>query len=168
MDLKRTSETDKVREALATRISGFPLIAGRAADDSRNTLAFAAGKHSARRFTGAVVTGFGALVIATSAHAGMDMNDSWTGSDKARHQSIGAIAGFAVQQYTGSVWKGIAAGFILGAAKEYADSRNPAAHSVSLQDMLMTTAGAAVGAGFGHLVVRYGQGRTTIQYGTEF
>jgi uncharacterized protein YfiM (DUF2279 family) len=108
-------------------------------------------------------------MAAGTAHAGgLNAGDDWTGPDKDKHAVLGAVAGFAVTSATGAVWKGIAAGFVLGAAKEYADSRNRAKHSASYKDLIVTGMGAALGAGASRIVVNYGAGVTSIQYGTEF
>lgn len=160
-----TSETEKVRAALATRTSGFPLIDGR---PQQHQLEDREAKQRVRRFTAAAITGFGALVVAASAHAELRTNDAWTGPDKTLHAAAGALVGSSVTVVTGRPLYGFIAGTAVGALKELSDSRHPGAHDCSLQDLLMTSAGAAVGSYTGGVFLTYYRGRTGVAIRKEF
>lgn len=107
-------------------------------------------------------------ILTTTAHAGMKTDDAWTGHDKLRHLEAGFLIGSGVTLATDSVGYGIAAGIIVGAVKEYSDMRHPLKHTASLQDLLVTAAGAAIGANLAGVVLTYSRGRTGIAYERSF
>lgn len=98
----------------------------------------------------------------------MTTHDQWTGEDKAKHAAAGFVIGASVTAATENVGYGIAAGIIVGAIKEYSDMRQPLKHTSSLQDLLVTAAGAAVGANLAGFVITYSRGRTGVAYSRSF
>jgi predicted TIM-barrel enzyme len=118
--------------------------------------------------TAARVLAMAAAVVAGSAQAGMTTDDAWAGHDKNMHFGAGVLIGSGMTLATGSVGYGIAAGIIVGAVKEYSDLRRPLKHTSSLQDLLVTAAGAAVGAYSTNWVLTYTRGQTGVAYTRSF
>lgn len=103
------------------------------------------------------------LVTATlsiGAAASCRSNDSWRGQDKNQHFVLGGVTGLATTLGTGSRLKGWAAGTAVGALKELSDSSGRG--DCSLQDFLVTSLGAGVGALTGGVLLTYADGKTTV------
>ena len=112
-----------------------------------------------------------AILLAFAAGAanagGMDTNDQWTGADKTKHLGVGFAIGGAVTVMTNRPMYGFVAGTVVGVVKELADSRSAGHHS-SLQDAIVTSAGAAMGAYTGGVVITYFRGRAAVSISKEF
>lgn len=80
--------------------------------------------------------------------------DEWTGPDKTKHFLGGAAIGAAVTLATDKPEYGIAAGILVGVAKEAYDDRHRNKHTVSIKDLLLTVAGSAVGSYAGSLIIK--------------
>jgi len=93
-------------------------------------------------------------------------NDTMRGWDKKAHFAGGAVIATVATMHTGDPWKGFWVGTAVGVAKEALDATGVG--TCSLQDALATTAGAALGAWTGGLIVTRVQGRTVVAYATEF
>jgi len=104
------------------------------------------------------------LALSASAHSSCRFDDKWTGPDKDKHAVVGIGTGFVVANLTESFWWGLGAAALLGAAKEYSDSRHPLEHDCTFQDFAATAAGGALGAGFNRLAVTYGDKTVRISY----
>lgn len=77
-------------------------------------------------------------------------DDSWTGSDKIKHLAFGVIIAFAGGLALDPMI-GLAAGACIGVAKEVYDGISGKG-TVSLQDMIVTAVGAAIGAAASHFL----------------
>lgn len=110
-----------------------------------------------------------AVALSGPAFAGRcTASDAWTGPDKTKHLAAGFSIAAGVTAASGSPRAGFLAGVAVGAAKEVYDARHPAAHTCSLQDFLVTTAGAAAGAaGVGWLLLPKRNG-VVVAYAKEF
>ena len=108
------------------------------------------------------------LAVATfSAHAAScTTHDLWTGDDKNLHFAAGVVIAAAVTVYTGNPTKGFYLSTATGVAKEVYDAFD--AGECSLQDLVVTAAGAAAGAYLGHLYITRVQGRTMVGYAAQF
>jgi hypothetical protein len=62
-------------------------------------------------------------------------------NDKIGHIAVGAVVSETVAHYTGSRWKGCAAAFALGVAKEINDSRT---HNFDFEDAAATALGCSI------------------------
>lgn len=91
------------------------------------------------------------------------MNDQWVGSDKVKHFVVGAAIGGTVTAATKDEVLGFLSGTVVGFGKEVYDAQHPAIHTCSLQDFLVTAAGAYVGSkGVGYFVVPQKNGFTLV------
>lgn len=95
-----------------------------------------------------VLWGLGGWVAPSEARA-----DSWSGQDKVMHVAAGAAVGSAVTLMTESKAIGIAAGTIVGLAKEASDAGQDG-HTVSAKDAVVTAVGAVLGAYGSDMIVR--------------
>jgi len=94
-------------------------------------------------------------------------NDAWRGPDKNLHFGVGGFAALAATGATGDPVKGWAiatGGALLWELAPLAFKRG----DCSLQDLLVSSAGAAVGASVGGLSLRYGRGEVQFTYVTKF
>lgn len=108
-----------------------------------------------------------ALVAASiGANAACRANDRFGGNDKTLHFGGGAVISTLVTVHTADPWKGFYAGAAAGVVKEAVDSTG--AGDCSLQDLIVTVAGAAVGAYTGSVIVTRLQGRTLVAYTKSF
>lgn len=71
-------------------------------------------------------------------------NDKWTGPDKVKHFLGGTAIGLVVAMLSGNPVIGFAAGVVVAAAKEVYDAQGHG--TPSLQDLIVTIAGSALGA----------------------
>lgn len=85
------------------------------------------------------------LMVSTAAQARCITNDPWTGPDKVKHLGVGFAVGSSVTLATKRPIVGLLSGAGVGIAKEVYDSRRPG-HVCSIQDAIVTAAGAAAGA----------------------
>jgi uncharacterized protein YfiM (DUF2279 family) len=113
-----------------------------------------------------VIAALALALFAVFAQAGCRANDRWQGSDKDLHFVAGGLISAAVTMQTGSRWTGFAAGAGAGLVKEALDSTNMG--DCTLQDLLVTVAGAGVGAYLGGLQFSHFQGRTLVSYSRSF
>lgn len=94
-------------------------------------------------------------------------NDAWKGPDKNLHAGVGAFAALAATGATGSPLKGWA--YTTGAALAWELAPLVTKRGdCSLQDLLVSSAGAALGASVGGLSLRYGRGEVQIGYVRQF
>lgn len=87
-------------------------------------------------------------------------------ADKRLHFAGGAVISTLATVHTGDPWKGFWLGTAAGVAKEVLDAGGTG--SCSVQDLLATTAGAALGAWTGGWIVTRSQGRTLVAYTASF
>jgi len=101
----------------------------------------------AARVARAALSALALLVLAPHAMAGrcVALDRASPPADNWAHLAVGSAWGAAVAVATGSTAYGIAAGAAVGAAKEAADAARPG-HTCALSDLLLTVAGAAIGA----------------------
>jgi uncharacterized protein YfiM (DUF2279 family) len=112
---------------------------------------------------------FAASILASvsfSAHAGCTRHDLWTGDDKNLHFAAGVVIAAAGTAYTDDPRKGFYLGTAAGVAKEVYDAFD--AGECSLQDLVVTAAGAAAGAYLGHLYITRVRGKTVVGYAAQF
>ena len=100
------------------------------------------------------------------AHSKCRANDSWHGTDKQLHFGGGAVIATLITVHTADPWTGFYTGAGTGLLKEAVDATG--AGDCSLQDFLITTAGAALGAYTGSVIVTRLQGRTLVAYAKTF
>lgn len=87
------------------------------------------------------------MAISFPAAAGpCNANDAWTGRDKTLHFAAGAAIGSAGTLAFKDPHKGFLLGTGVGLLKEVYDRQHPDQHQCSLQDFVVTAAGAAAGA----------------------
>ncbi len=106
------------------------------------------------------------LFACATAGAGCRPGDAWRGEDKRLHFAGGAFISTVVTMHTGDPMTGFLAGTAAGVVKEAADAGGLG--QCSGKDLLVTVAGAALGAWAGHIVVTRVQGRTTVAYVAQF
>lgn len=107
------------------------------------------------------------ILLAANAQAKCVTNEAWIGKDKAMHAAIGAAIGGGVTVAAESETAGIVAGTVVAFAKEAWDVKR-AGHTCSLQDALVTTAGAVIGAKLGGLVIVPQRGGAVVGFAKEF
>lgn len=95
-----------------------------------------------------------AMLLTLPAHA-----DEWTGKDKAQHFIAGAAIASVVTVATSNETLGFLAGSAAGVAKEAYDGKR-----ASVKDLLVTVAGAYVGARVGGFIIT----PSSITYRMEF
>jgi len=105
-------------------------------------------------------------LVCSSAFSKCLTNDSFRGHDKTIHFAAGAGIALGVTAHTQDPWKGFYWGAGVGVAKELLDSSG--AGTCSLQDMLVTVAGAGIGAYTGSLFIVPQQGGLKVVYYKEF
>lgn len=108
-----------------------------------------------------------ALLLAATAQAKCLTNDAWTGKDKAMHAAIGGAIGGGVTLATESETAGIVTGAVVAVAKEVWDTKH-VGHTCSLQDAVVTTAGAVVGAKLGGWLILPQRGGVVVSFAKEF
>ena len=101
------------------------------------------------------------LLACTTVHA-----DEWTGEDKKLHAIGGAAIALAMTAQTGSSLTGFAWGCGAGVAKEVFDSTGQG--QVSGKDLIVTCAGAAVGAGAGRFFITKIDGGIKLSFAARF
>jgi uncharacterized protein YfiM (DUF2279 family) len=94
-----------------------------------------------------------AVLACEGVHAKCLANDNWRGPDKVTHAQAGAIFGFVGTLHEGNPWHGIALASAAGLAKEVIDADGGG--QCSLQDLLVTVAGGALGSALGRGVYVY-------------
>ena len=96
-------------------------------------------------------------------------HDKWQGADKRLHVGVGLFAGLAVTAATKNPVKGWAYTTAAAAAWELVPVMlAETGHTCSVQDFIVGSAAAAVGAYGGHLAITYGRGETRVSYSMVF
>ena len=90
---------------------------------------------------------------------GCSFSDKWRGPDKVLHAQAGAAIGFVGAMNRGSWVEGVAWSAAAGGLKELSDLAGNG--QCSLQDLLVTIAGGAIGSGLGAQVAVWKTGQTT-------
>ncbi len=107
-----------------------------------------------------------AAVACSSCSDACTMHDVWIGDDKNLHFASGVAMSLAATAYTGDPTTGFYLGAAAGAAKEIYDAFD--ARKCSLQDFVLSAAGAAAGAYLGHLYITRVRGGTVVGYAASF
>lgn len=104
--------------------------------------------------------------VSHPAHARCIADDIWNGDDKNLHFAAGVAMAALVTTHSGDPDKGFYTGTAIGVAKELEDALTSG--ECTLQDLVATAAGAAVGAYLGNVIVTRIQGRTVVSYAMRF
>jgi hypothetical protein len=107
-----------------------------------------------------------AVALSFGAHAKCLTRDKWTGNDKNMHFVAGAFIGAGATAQFRDPLAGVAAGVAIGALKELSDSDGSG--TCSLQDLIATAIGAAVGAYGSAWLIAPTRGGLTVSYSTTF
>jgi hypothetical protein len=105
------------------------------------------------------------LLVCTAADARCTSKDRWRGFDKGEHLLSGAVFGMAFSYGTGNPWAGLGAAAAVGVAKEALDAQGGG--TCSLQDLMATIAGGALGVAWYGWSLRFTAGRPQITHSWE-
>ncbi len=136
---------------------------------SGNTYLCSAGPREPGRVARRLVVLAAAILLtgaAQDALAQCGLDDRWAGQDKRWHFGAGVGVAAAVTAYTDNPWAGFYAGAAVGVAKEAYDTMGKG--RCSIPDLLITVAGASLGAYTTHIVISHSKGQTMISYTMNF
>lgn len=105
-------------------------------------------------------------VATTDSFAKCSATDLWSGDDKKLHLLAGIGIASIVTTYANDPMTGFYAATTVGVAKEAYDAAGNG--TCSLPDLLITVAGAAVGAYATHIFISHTRGQTTVSYSLSY